>query len=75
MKAGTNEITCLLGIERKCSVKTYVHVPVKGKKDDSPEPESVMKEGKGKRSCLLDEENRSVHAKAKVYSWGIEKSE
>ena len=73
MKAGKKETTCLLGKAGKCSVKAYVHVPVKGKKDESPEPESVIKDGKGKRSCLLDGEKRSVHAKARVYSWGMEK--
>ena len=52
----------------------YVHVPVKGKKDESPEPESVIKNGKGKRNCLLDGEKRCVHAKARVNSWGMEKS-
>ena len=54
MKAGKKEATCLLGIAGKCSVKAYVHVPVKGKKDESPESESVIKDGKGKRSCLMD---------------------
>ena len=50
MKAGKKETTCLLEIAGKCSVKTYGHVPVKGKKDESPEPDSVIKYGKGKRS-------------------------
>ena len=54
MKPGKGETTCLLGIAGKCSVKASIHVPVKGKKNDSPEPESVIKDGKGKRSCLLD---------------------
>ena len=75
MKAGKKETTCLLGIAGKCSVKTHVHVPVKGKKEESPEPESVIKDGKGKISCLLDGEKRSFHAKARVYSWGMDKSE
>ena len=52
MKAGKKETTFLLGIAGKCGVEAYVHVPVKGKKDESPEPESVIKDGKGKRSCL-----------------------
>ena len=75
MKARKKETTCLLGIAGKCSVNASVHVPVKGKMDKSPEPESVIKDGKGKRSCLLDAERRGVHAKARVYSWGMEKSE
>ena len=75
MKAGKKETTCLLGMAGKCSVKDSVHIPVEGKKDESPEPESLVKYGKGKRSCLLDREKRSVHAKARVYSWGMEKSE
>ena len=74
MKARKKETTCL-PIAGKCSVKAYVHIPVhlQGKKDESPEPKSVIKDGKGKRSCLLDGEKRSVHAKATVYSWGMEK--
>ena len=65
----------MLGIAGKCSVKAYINIPVhlQGKKDESPEPKSVIKDGKGKRSCLLDGEKRSVHAKATVYSWGMEK--
>ena len=74
MKAGKKETTCLLGIAGKCSVKAFIHVPAKRKKDESPEQELVIKDGKGKRSCLLDREKRSVHAKARVYSWGMEKS-
>ena len=73
MKARKKETTCLLGIAGKCSVKASVHVTVKGIKDESPEPETVIKDGKGKKSCLLDGEKRSVHAKATVYSWGMEK--
>ena len=75
MKAGKEETTCLLEVAGKCSVKASVHVLVKGKKGESPEAESVIKDGKGKRSCLLDGENRSVHAKAREDSWEMEKSE
>ena len=32
MKAGTEEITCLVGVAGKCSVKASAHVLVKGKK-------------------------------------------
>ena len=56
---------CLLGVAGKCSVKASVHVLVKGKKGESPAPEPAIKDGKGKRSCLLDGEKRSVHAKAR----------
>ena len=73
MKAGKEETTCLLGVAGKCSVKASVHVPVNGKKDGSPALEPVIKDGKGKRSCLLDGENRSVHAKARGNSWEMEK--
>ena len=48
MKAGKKETTCPLCITGKCSVKASVRVPVEGKKDESPEPESVIKDGKGK---------------------------
>ena len=74
MKAGEKETTCLLGIAGKCSVEASVHVTVKGVKDESPEPESAIKDGKGNRSCLLDGEKRSVNAKTRVYSCGMEKS-
>ena len=40
MKVGKKETTCLLGIAGKCSVKAVV--AVKGKKDESSEPESVI---------------------------------
>ena len=59
MKAGKKEKTCLLGITGKCSVKASVHIPVKGKKDESPEPASVIREIKGKRNCLLDGEEKN----------------
>ena len=68
MKAGKKGTTCLLGIAGKCSVKASVHVPVKGKKDESPELESVIKDGKGKITCLPVEEKRCVNAKERVYS-------
>ena len=66
---------CLLGVAGKCSVKASVHVLVKGKKGESPPPESAIKDGKGKGSCLLDGEKRSAHAKARGYSWEMKKSE
>ena len=69
MKAGKEETTCLLGVAGKCSVKVSVHLLVKGKKGQSPARESVIKDGKGKRSCLMDGEKRSVHAKARGESW------
>ena len=72
MKAGKKETTCL-PIAGK--YKAFVHVPVQGKKDESQESESVIKDGKGKRSCLLDGEKISVHTKARVYCMGMEKSE
>jgi len=75
MKAGKEDTTCLLGVAGKCSVKASVHVLVKGKKGESPAPEPAIKDGKGKRSCLLDGEKRSVHAKARGDSWEMEKSE
>ena len=65
MKARKEETTCLLGVAGKCNVNASVHIPVKGKKDESSAPEPVIKDGKGKRSCLLDGENRSVLAKAR----------
>ena len=74
MKAGKEETTCLLGVARKCSVKAFVHVPVKGKKDESPAPKPVIKDGKGERFCLLDGEKRSVNAKARGDSWWMEMS-
>ena len=69
MKAGKEETTCLLGVAG--SVKASVHVLVKGKKGESPAPEPAIK---GKRSCLLDGEKRSVHGKAKGDSWEMENS-
>ena len=63
MKAGKEETTCLLGVAG--TVKASVHVLVKGKKGKSPAPEV-----KGKRSCVLDGEKRSVHGKTKGDSWG-----
>ena len=71
MKAGKEDTTCLLGVAGKCSVKASVHVLVKGKKGESPAPEPAIK---GKRSCLLDGDMRSIHGKAKGYSWKMEKS-
>ena len=61
MKARKEKTTCLLGVAG--SVKASVHVLVKGKKGESPAPEPAIK---GKRSCLLDREQRSVHGKTKV---------
>ena len=75
MKARKEDTTCLLGVAGKCSVKASVHVLVKGKKGESPAPEPAIKDGKGKRSCLLGGEKRSVHAKARGDSWEMEKSE
>ena len=75
MKAGKEETTCLLGVAGKCSVKASVHVLVKGKKRESPAPESAIKDGKVKISCLLDGEKRSVNAKARGDSWEMEKAE
>ena len=57
------------------SVKASVHVLVKGKKGESPAPEPAIKDGKGKKSCLLDGEKRSVNAKARGDSWEMEKAE
>ena len=54
MKAENEDKTCLLGGAGKCSVKASVRVLVKGKKVESPAPEPAIKDGKGKRSCLLD---------------------
>ena len=61
MKARKEETTCLLDVAGKCSVKASVHVPVKVKKDGSPAPEPVIKDGKKMKSCLLDGGKRSVH--------------
>ena len=36
LKAGKEEITCLLSVAGKCSVKASVNVLVKGKKNESP---------------------------------------
>ena len=38
--------TCLLSIVRKCTVKASVHVPLKVKKNESPAPELMIKDGK-----------------------------
>ena len=70
MKAGKEETTCLLAVAG--SFKASVYVLVKGEKVESPDPEPAIK---GKRSCLLDGEKRSVHAKARGDSWEMEKSE
>ena len=75
MKAWKKETTCLPGISDKCSAKAYVNVPVKWKTDVSKKQESVIKNGKGKRNCLLDGEKRSVHSKARGDSLEMEKSE
>ena len=56
MKAGKEETTCLLGLAGKCNVKASGQVLVKGKKGESPAPEPAIKDGKGKKSCLLDGE-------------------
>ena len=66
MKTGKEETTCLLGLAG--SVKASIHVLVKGKKGESPAPEPAIK---GKISCFLDGEKRSVHGKAKGDSWKI----
>ena len=42
-----------MGIAGKCTVKASVHVPVKGKKYESPAPEPVIKDGKEEIICLL----------------------
>ena len=68
MKAGKEEPTWLLGVAG--SVKVSMHVLMKGKKGESLAPEPAIK---GKRSCLLDGEKRSVHRKAKGDSWEIKK--
>ena len=75
MKAGKEETTCLLGVPWKCSVKASIHVLVKGKKGESPAPEPAIKDGNGKKNCLLDGEKRSVHAKAIGDSWESEGSQ
>ena len=59
MKTGKEETTYLLGLTGKCSVKAFVHFPVKGKKDGSPAQEPVIKDGKKRKSCLLDGGKRS----------------
>ena len=64
IKAGMVETTCLMGVARKCSDKSFVHVPVKGKKDESPVLEPLIKDGKGNKFCLLDGEKKIVHAQA-----------
>ena len=51
-------------------MKASVHVPVKGKKYESPAPEPVIKNGKEEKICLLDGEKRSVNAKARCDSRG-----
>ena len=75
MKAGKEDTTCLLGIAGKCSVQASLHVLGKGKKGESPSPEPAIKDGKGKRNCLLDGEKGSVHSKARGDSLEMEKSE
>ena len=54
MKAEKEEKTCQLDVVRRGSVKTSVQVPKKGITDKSEVQEPVIKDGKGKRSCLLD---------------------
>ena len=56
------------------SVKGLVQVPVKEKKDGSPAQEPVVKDGKKRKSCLLDGGKISVHFKARGDSWGMKKS-
>ena len=55
--------TCLLGIAGKCTVKASVHVPVKGKKYESPAPEPMIKDGNEERICLLDGGKKCINAK------------
>ena len=74
MKTGKEETTCLLGVAGKCSVEASVHVPVNGKKDWSPGVEPLIKDGKKRKSCLLDGGKRVVHFKARGDSLGMEKS-
>ena len=54
MKAGKEEITCLLDVGGKGSVQTSVQVPVIGIKFATPAHELVIKNAKAERSCLLD---------------------
>ena len=70
-KGWEGRYTCLLGIAEKCTVKAYFHVPVKGKKYESPTPEPVIKNGKEEGICLLDGENKSVNAKTRCDSRGL----
>ena len=62
MKAGKEETTCLLGVARKCSIKAFVHVLVKGMKDESPAPEPLIKDGRGRKkySCWMEERKVSI---------------
>ena len=62
--------TCLLGIAGKCTVKASVHVPVKGKKYESPAPEPVIKDGKEEIICLLDGEREVSMQKQEVIPGG-----
>ena len=75
MKTGKEETTCLLGVAGKCNVKAFVHVPVKGKIDGSPDQEPVIKDGKKMKNYMLDGGKRSVDLKAVGDSWGMLNSE
>ena len=69
------DIVCASVTNSMPGVKASVHVLVKGKKGESPAPEPAINDCKGKRSCLLDGEKRSVYAKERGYSWELKKSE
>ena len=45
MKAGKEGTTCLLGVARKCTVKAFIHVLVKGNQGDYPAPKKIVREG------------------------------
>ena len=63
MMAEKEETTCLIDVTQRGSVKTSVQVPVKGITDKSPVQEPVITDGKGERSCLLDEGKGIVYVK------------
>ena len=75
MRAGKEMTTCLLDVGEKGSVKAFVPVQVKGKNYDSPVQESVIKDGKGEKSYVLNGENNSFHIEARGEYWGMAKSE
>ena len=75
MKADKEEKTCVLDVAGKGSFKTSVQVPVKGIKSMSPVQEPVIKDVKGKRSCLLDGGKGIVHVKERDESWEMKNVE